>query len=241
MASNWHNISQEDEQSLRHIADILHLFHFRNKNQHRHSSWWRSFSMFRQQLNRLLEDIFLLTDAPATHLARARKKAQNLKNRTRIQQRLTFWQSVLLTKWWHVFSQLVADGRFAVLGVVLLASLAQVCAINGLTADLEQLGQAEVEKVLEEFAKEEWGLGQHFTELEKEDEDLGHVVDREDLSQPQQASISDCGEKAAERKEIAKSTSIIRTKYSLTSQPTATREKRRKRRDAIDDLFNVLL
>jgi hypothetical protein len=196
--------------------------------------------MFRQQLNRLLEDIFLLTDAPATHLARARKKAQDLKNRTRIQQRLAFWQSVLLTNWQHTFSQLVADGRFAVLGVVLIASLAQVCAITGLTANLEQLGQAEVEKVLEEFAREDWDLGPHLTGS-ADFEDLGQVVKREQAIRSMPAAESDQKPHSNESKKSFGAAVGTPTNHARPVTKEKCHNRKRRNKDAIDDLFSDLL
>jgi hypothetical protein len=240
MASSWQGISRENEQSLRHVADILHLFHFRNKNQHRHSLWWRSFSTFRQQLNRLLQDISLLTDVPATHLERARKKAQDLKSRARIQQRLTFWQNVLLTKWQHAFSQLVADGRFAVLGVVLIASLAQICAITGLIATLEQLGQAEVEKVFEEFAKEDWGLAPESSRSTR-CEDLGQVVAREPILR-HHSSATVCHAVLPAQHDFSLDTrSLIQMQRREQPSPEKRQAKKRKKGDAIDELFGALM
>ena len=240
MASNWPVISREDEQSLRQLADLLHLFHFRNKNQHRHSLWWRSFSMFRQQLNHLLSDLFWLTDVPTTHLARARKNSQDSKYRTRIQQRMTFWQETLLTKWQHAFTQLVANGRFAVLGLVLIALLAQVCAITGLTADLEELGQANVEKVLEEFAKEDWGLGPAPSESTRF-EDLGQIIARGPLVQDQPlATVGHVAPPAQDRLSLNVKTPVqTQRREELLSQ--RRQAKKRKKGDAIDQLFGALV
>jgi hypothetical protein len=237
MASSWLDILPEDGQSLRELANLLHLFHFRNKNQHRHSLWWRSFSTFRQQLNQLIKDISLMTDVPATHLARARKRSQDAKVRTRLLNRTTFWQDVLLTKWQHTFSQLVADGRFAVLGIILIACLAQVCAITGLTAGLEQLGQAEVEKVLEEFAKEDWGLGP-VSLGSTTCEDLGQIIAREPIGQHQSPATVSHVALPAENDLFLIKPSAGRRKEGMTEERQA---KQRKKGDPIDELFNALL
>lgn len=53
----------------------------------------------------------------------------------------------------------MADGRFSVLGLVVLAVLAGVCRVVGVVEGLEVLGQREVERVLEEFGGEVWGEG----------------------------------------------------------------------------------
>lgn len=53
-----------------------------------------------------------------------------------------------------MFSQLVADQRFGVLGIFLLAVLAQVCGIVGITAEWEEMGDVEVRKAIEAFGRE---------------------------------------------------------------------------------------
>lgn len=52
------------------------------------------------------------------------------------------------------FSQLVADGRFAVLGVVLMAVLGEVCAVVGVTEGLDVRGEEEAGGVIERFGRE---------------------------------------------------------------------------------------
>ena len=59
----------------------------------------------------------------------------------------------------RAFSQVVADGRFSVLGLVMLGCLSGVCRVVGVVEGLEVLGQEEVERVLEEFGREAWGDG----------------------------------------------------------------------------------
>ena len=66
-------------------------------------------------------------------------------------------------KWARAFSQVVADGRFSVLGLVVLACLAGVCRVVGVLEGLEVLGQREVERVLEEFGGEVWGEGGNWS------------------------------------------------------------------------------
>jgi hypothetical protein len=240
--SHWPDISEQDHESLRELADLLHLFHYRNKNQHRHSVWWRAFSVFRQQFNHLLGDIAFLIDVPATHLARVKKKAQDAKYRARIQQRTAMWQEVLIQKWQQAFSQLVADGRFAVLGIVLIAALAQICMVTGITADIEQLGQMEVEKVLAEFAKEDWGLGTGLNPVAGA-EDIGQLVTREEVRpvHPRQSTNIDSKANVFGHKSTPKAGSALYEKQSHSPAPMSKPRKRRKKGDAIDDLFSGLL
>lgn len=83
----------------------------------------------------------------------------------------------------HAFSQLTADGRFAVLGLMLSAALGSVSRIVGLLHVYEELGEEETRKVLDEFAAEGWGEDEGLGVLvprktEKTAEDLGEVLKR---------------------------------------------------------------
>lgn len=174
-------ISPANQAELHHLSTILHLIHHRNHNQHRRSTWYRTFSLLRRHLNHLLADLATLSEVPSTHLARHRKKATDRVVEARIQARVEFWRDVLVPKAQHAFSQLVADQRFAVVGVVLMACLAQIGKIVGLLAVYEEMGQREVEMVLERFAKEEWDAGDAGVVEERGGlvEDFGEVLERQ--------------------------------------------------------------
>ncbi|KAF2719616.1 hypothetical protein K431DRAFT_211726, partial [Polychaeton citri CBS 116435] len=118
---------------------ILHLIHHRNKNQHRRSHWYRHFDIFRRHVNTLCSQITTLNHRPPTNLERARKRARDKDLQLQIRQRLDAWQDVYVAKWQHAFSQLVADGRFAVVGLALLGALAEVCEVTGITAVFEEV------------------------------------------------------------------------------------------------------
>lgn len=176
-------LSSQAYSDLNHLSSIFHLTHHRNHNQHRRSLWYRHFSVLRRQLGRLLEDYTELARIPDTHLGKHRKKQQDQHTLDAIQQRLNFWQDVLVPKAHHAFSQLAADGRFAVLGVVLLAALAQICSILGLTSSYEEMGQAEVEQVLNQFAQEQWPRKAPLDDKRSqmsEGEDFGFAIPRTD-------------------------------------------------------------
>lgn len=180
--------SPEQLAHLTHLSTLLHLLHHRNKNQHRHSPWYRHLSLFRRHLSSLLSDYTTLTTTPATNVDRARLKTLTPALQTRIAQRLAFWQNVLVARWMRAFSQVVADGRFSVLGLVMLGVLGGVCRVVGVVDGLEAEGQREVERALEEFGREAWcgglvgeGVGDGGDEgvaVERVDE--GEVVARED-------------------------------------------------------------
>ena len=150
-------LSTQHLSELQHLSSLLHLFHHRNHNQHRRSPWYRHFSIFRRQLTRLTDAYAELSRIPDTQLGKHRKKAADQQTLAAIQQRLEFWRDVVIPKAQHGFSQVAADGRFAVLGVFLLAVLGQICAVTGIVSEYEDLAQEEVERVLQQFADEEWG------------------------------------------------------------------------------------
>lgn len=226
-------IPKSDLDTLVSLCNLLHLFNHRNKNQHRHSIWWRHFSTFRRQATALTSELSSLHTPATTHLARAKKKVADVATRERVDQRLLFWRTVVVAKWQHAFSQLVADGRFAVLGLVLLAILAHMCQIVGVTVELEALGQAEVEKVLEKFGKEDWGLDRSLhAQEEVVGEDQGEVVERHD-GPDLSASVS--VESAAHEAK-----SVKPRKRAQHDAETGTKKKKRKTGNAIDDLFSGL-
>ncbi|WPH00835.1 ribonuclease MRP protein subunit rmp1-like protein [Acrodontium crateriforme] len=253
-------LSSEEQTTLKHLGDLLQLFHHRNNNQHRRSIWWRHFSTFRRQLTQLNQDITQLNTIPTTHLEKARKKARDPQTRLKIEQRLAFWERTLVAKWQHAFSQLVADGRFAMLGLVLMAVLSEICRVAGLTAKLEDLGQLEVQKALEAFAKEGWENDENGPSRStlRVEEDFGEVIGRDpettldekpDIAHSYQQSLvktSAQGTKANEEplNHILEASPPPtrneqppkRTNNSLES--SMKKKKKRKKGNAIDDLFS---
>ncbi|CZT21842.1 uncharacterized protein RCC_07709 [Ramularia collo-cygni] len=223
------SISTDSQKSLQHLSDLIHLFNHRNKNQHRRSIWWRQFSTFRHQIDSLCADISSLNEVPTTNLGRAKKKVNDARIISNTEKRLVFWQEVMVSKWQHAFSQLIADGRFSVLGLVLLAVLSEVCQIVGVTARLEDLGQIEVEKVLQEFGREEWGVDGAVTRsLDSAREDQGEVIQRDDGDM----------DAAIPAQEAVLPKPKAGTKRVKETSAKTSKKKRKKGGDAIDDLFN---
>ena len=145
--------------------------------------------------------------------------------------RLEFWQQVLLPKWQFSFSQLLTEKRFAVLGLALVASLAETCHITGITSDLPRLEQTGDHRTLEGLLKK----GERPSDLEKdgfrEHEDLGEVVVR---SEPK-TTTADAGPLNEASKHQPQGSGL----QSTTAVARPTRKKRRKG-NAIDDLFSGL-
>lgn len=225
--------SKDDQSTLQHLSDLLHLFHHRNKNQHRRSIWWRHFSIFRRQMNLLLKDVISLNEVPQTHLERTRKKTRDKQTQTRVRKRLDFWQNVLVSKCQSSFSQIVADGRFAAFGLVLTAVLAQVCQTTGITSVLDDLGQIEMEEVIKKFGEADCeGELEAGFEQERRREDIGVAIlrDSENLGDEKDESVALA---------ITEGDSKSKSKRKTPASDPRTK-KRRKKGNAIDDLFSGL-
>ncbi|KAJ4989352.1 hypothetical protein SVAN01_05077 [Stagonosporopsis vannaccii] len=159
------NASQHDKAMLVDIYELLENLYVRNRNQHRRSHWWKSLSAFRRQLALLLSDM------------ETGKKSERPAN---IEARLQYWDKKCVHVWYCQFSQLTAVGSFAMLGLVMMASVARVCRITGITTAYEEIGSADIHGVLS--ANDELLLAGEFGGIidEEQEWDVGVVVARED-------------------------------------------------------------
>ncbi|KEQ75739.1 hypothetical protein M436DRAFT_40028 [Aureobasidium namibiae CBS 147.97] len=247
---------------LQHLHALMHLLHHRNHNQHRRTTWYRHFNSFRRHLGTVLEHLTTLEHVPTTNLARHKKKAEDEASRLRVQQTVSFWRDVLIPKAQHAFGQLIADGRFAVLGVVLMAILGHVCRVFGLISVYDELGEEETRRAIEEFAAEEWGdaegMGVLVPREAEKNEDFGEVLTREDsvdtedaiktkaratekeLRMTESASPSKTSKKTPSRDSSTSTTSskLMKKRPKDEGTGSAVRPiKKKKKKNAIDDLF----
>jgi hypothetical protein len=150
---------------------------------------------------------------------------------------LQFWQDVLVARWQRAFSQVVADGRFSVLGLVMLGVLGGVCKVVGVTEGLEREGQAEIERVLEEFGREAWGDDERgFGEVVGrggKDGDGGVVVARGDEGEPV-AREADVGEVVA-RDEVDDGVPVDRNGANDDTSDDDTKSKKQKKPLPVDE------
>ncbi|KAL7771641.1 hypothetical protein CFE70_001589 [Pyrenophora teres f. teres 0-1] len=161
-ATHLLNASQHDMAMLHDIHSLLNKIFVRNRNQHQRSTWWKALHAFRKQISLLLGEL----------------KTGKVKEReTKLQARLRYWDDRVV----HAcqFSQLVAVGPFAMLGLVMMASVARVCRIVGITAVYEEIASGDVQGVLS--ASDELALAEEFSSVldENEEWDEGVVVARE--------------------------------------------------------------
>lgn len=78
------------------------------------------------------------------------------------------------------FSQLIAVGSFAMLGLVMMASVARLCRITGITTAYEEIASGDIHGVLS--ASDDLSLSSEFGGVIDEDAgwDEGVVIARED-------------------------------------------------------------
>lgn len=180
---------------------------------------------------------------PSTHTERVKKKRENEVLRTKIEQSLAFWvEGGLVGKWWRAFSQVVAEGRFAQVGVVLLGVLGSVCGLLGITGMLEEEGDEEVRAAIERFGREEredveMASGRGREGDEGDGEDVGVAVSRDDDEVERDVS-------ALAERNIVEERGGPSSKRPTSPPPQRKSAKKTKRKkaggDAIDDLFRGL-
>ncbi|KAF2854430.1 hypothetical protein T440DRAFT_375528, partial [Plenodomus tracheiphilus IPT5] len=148
-----------DKAMLHDIHDLLNKIFIRNRNQHRRSLWWKSLHAFRRQIKLLLDEL-------------NGKKSERAE---KLEERLRYWDGRCIHMWYY---QLISVGPFAMLGLVMMASVARVCRITGITAVYEEIASGDVQGVLS--ASDELALAEEFGGvLDGEgDWDEGVVVER---------------------------------------------------------------
>ncbi|KAI9694247.1 MAG: hypothetical protein M1820_009105 [Bogoriella megaspora] len=263
-------LQEENHKELEQLESLIYLFHYRNKNQHRCSIWWRSFETFRRELRCLVEEIGRWLTATAD-LSKGSwpKGAKGMKVRmalvqknaarkpvleAKVQKRIQWWADGLAEKWWIAFTHVLTLKQFAHLGIFLIATLSRVASITSLTSALEQLADAETEVLLTRFANEEsselFGSSSPFGV-----EDVGEVVQRiagikPDVNYDATFDSTEPGQRATdpmpdELEEpditpLAEPETLKRSAASL-DVPRKSSRKMRKTGNAIDDLFNGLV
>ncbi|KAI9718982.1 MAG: hypothetical protein M1828_006358 [Chrysothrix sp. TS-e1954] len=185
--------------TLRSTSNLLHLFHARNRNQHRRAIWYRHLGGFRREVRRLAEELDVAVHgskgASAVGRGKGTKRPKSEDVRGKIERRLGFWRDAgLVGRWYRAFTHLVATTQFSAQGLVLLALLARVSSITGLTKWYQQLAEREdeerqeaVRRVLHEFGEKEMSGLMRGSKGDEEagsgdgtEEDLGEVIMRDE-------------------------------------------------------------
>ncbi|KAF1947012.1 hypothetical protein EJ02DRAFT_334608 [Clathrospora elynae] len=170
-------VSTPHEKAMLHdIEDLLNKIFVRNRNQHRRSHWWKSLHAFRKQLHLLLREL---------------ETGKRSDREAKVEARLRYWDGDCIHQWYYQFSQLVAVGPFAMLGLVMMASVARVCRISGITAVYEEIASGDVQGVLS--ASDELAMAGEFSSvLDEGDEwDEGVIVTREEEEEEEEDDDDD--------------------------------------------------
>ncbi|KAI1006766.1 hypothetical protein K3495_g1456 [Podosphaera aphanis] len=210
-------------QELHSLYQILHLAHHRNKNQHRLSKWYKSFSQLRRQIAKLRHELTQL-DMALSLSSDESKYVQ--KARSDVGLRTTFMRHHLVPKCYKAFGNLVADNQYATLGLLIMGVLAGLWSVlEVISPDHEDVQHQSVELAAEPKPKV------------KTVEDLGEVISR---FQSQDQSEKRGKEKLDVEKEPRKR-KAREEKQKMTAEPRPTKKpKKHKKRDVFDDIFKGL-
>ncbi|RDL35037.1 uncharacterized protein BP5553_06968 [Venustampulla echinocandica] len=247
-------------QNLTALYSTLHLFHHRNKNQHRLSKWYFYFSQFRRQVQKLVKEIEAY-DAARKLSAKSRftREAEE-----RLRARIGLLAGVggggasdgMVGDWFLAFSTLVADNQYSTLGLMLLGSLARFQSLLvdagsevGIEVDLVVGSQVESEGVKELLLVEgeQRGYGDDLGEVVERAvlKDLVGVEKEDDMEDKIKDEDVDDGvvdsKKRKKRKQDFVGSKTERLAKSTPTQPLKKKKKKREKGDAFDDLFGGLI
>ncbi|KAJ4324127.1 RNase MRP subunit [Neodidymelliopsis sp. IMI 364377] len=157
--------SLHERSKLVDIYELLDKLYVRNRNQHRRNHWWKSLHAFRKQLALLLSEM---------------NNGKRSERAAKIEARLRYWDEKCVHIWYCQFSQLIAVGPFAMLGLVMMASVARLCRITGITSAYEEIASGDIQGVLS--ANDELLMSSEFGAVMDEEAgwDEGVVIERED-------------------------------------------------------------
>lgn len=196
-----------DSKEILAVHSILHLIFHRNKNQHRRTKWWKWLSILKRAT------LDLARSGVKSHLAThviprcymyERKKGITLNNQANC--------------FLSAFSTVVADNQFSTLGIVLLAALARLSKITGIS----ELKQPVTSK-------------SKFTPIVAK-EDLGERIRRIDNAPLPPVKISSDSKVS----KFSKASKVSEPTEKLTEDVSKSTSKKKKKKNAIDDLFSGL-
>ncbi|KAJ5237853.1 hypothetical protein N7489_007944 [Penicillium chrysogenum] len=175
------------------VHSMLHLIFHRNKNQHRRTKWWKWLSILKRAT------LDFARSGVKSHLA-----------------------THVIPRCYIAFSTVVADNQFSALGVVLLAVLARLSKITGIS---HQKMEPATTKSRMTVAKE----------------DLGERIRRIDNAPLAPVKISHADSKVSRvSKEKPTEKSAEYTESTEDGVSKTTSKKKKKKKNAIDDLFSGL-
>jgi len=222
---------------LLQILSILSLAYHRNKNQHRRSRWWKELSLLRRNLRRLLD-----TDsssaggknaAPGHAVGRRRGAGKRSEEEVEKEmgERLRYLKERLIPRCWIAFSGVVGDNQYAALGLMLVGTLGRLGRVVGWEGEGE--GEGEVVDVKVDVSQVQEMGRQEGEDMHAGEEDLGVPLLREEIMQTEEAQI-----KEDEKKHMRSESEAVSAE---TEKLPAKKKRKKKHRDAIDELFSSLI
>ncbi|OCL09110.1 hypothetical protein AOQ84DRAFT_405294 [Glonium stellatum] len=137
---------------LQGLSEMLQRIFVRNKNQHRRSHWWKALKGFKRDLGLVLAELAALHTAGPIGSIAATPSASKSAVARRLQARLRVLSEDKMHGWYMTFTQLVAAGQFAAVGLVLMAAVARVAKLLGVTDVYEEIASADMRAVLDRFS-----------------------------------------------------------------------------------------
>jgi len=135
-------------------------------------------------LGLLLGEVEVATGDERGKMAKERREQAKGK----VAERLVYWDQACVHQWYLTFTQLLAAGQFAVLGLVLMAAAARICTLLGITEFYQEFASEDMKSVLEVMEKGEavetfgevgaQGVQEGEASYEEEGEDFGEVLER---------------------------------------------------------------
>lgn len=249
--------SEQRNRTLPHCAVLLSTIHARNRNQHRHSSWYRHFSVFRKELIRLCEELAISIPQRAaaknvsqiiSEQPRRPLKIRSKPNKVLAERRLRFWVQARLPFTWHqALTHLIATTQYSSLGLVLVALLARVCTVCGITTALESLGDVETLDELAAYKRHgtvDASALLVFDEFEMQNmleefanEDALDLLESQNSGKPPLGGIND---KMTSKSDARATSHRTRVADSIINSKRKTKTKSKEAQDAIDVLFSGL-
>ncbi|CAG8244782.1 unnamed protein product [Penicillium salamii] len=181
------------------VHSILHLIFHRNKNQHHRTKWWKWLSMLKRATLDLAQPLSVAS-------AEAQKQ---------------YLATHLIPRCYVAFSTVVADNQFSTLGVVLMAALARLSKITGITQEMKKHSTASKVKKSSSMPQKE-DLGERIRRVEPAPTSSTHPV-----------QVSQSG-KTGDKPQV-KEKPVDKARSAEKSA-----KKTKKKKNAIDDLFSGL-
>ncbi|KAK1750703.1 hypothetical protein QBC47DRAFT_92431 [Echria macrotheca] len=245
--------------SLTPTLEILARFHHRNRNQLRVAKWWAELDMLRRQLKKFSEAVegrLVLVEKRGVKgavavLAKERKGKKGNGDREvedEICVRGRYLRDVLGPRCYLAFSQLTADRRFAHMGLMLLAVLAQIDAATAVYAPSPPSSLPSSSTPIPDAESASNPLSEP-TNIPAQVLDIGEAVSREEVSQLFQGDIDvDTPDRSVSKMDGTRAEELV-SSSSSSSRPAEEPPKKvrgKKRRggggdgDEFDDIFSSL-